>query len=166
MHNHQANNTRSLHRTLALAGLAGGMAEVIWVALYCAVTPLSGTRVLREITASFVPSWGGADFAPLLGLGLHLALAVLVAYAFGFIVWQTFARRGGAVTTLATSLVALTAIWTINFFILLPIVNAEFVGLMPYAVTLASKLLFGIAMAATLNASAMRRIVIRRSAHA
>ena len=160
----KVNESHTLHRTLALAGLAGGMAEVVWVALYCSVTPLSGTQVLRQITASFFPSWAAADFAPALGLGLHFALAVLVAYAFGLIVWKTFARRRGSVATLATSLVALAAIWTFNFFVLLPVVNAEFVGLMPYAVTLASKLLFGIAMAATLNASAVRRIVIHRSA--
>jgi len=154
------------YRTLALAGLAGGLAEVIWVALYCSVTPLSGTQVLRQITASFFPSWAGAEFAPVLGLALHLALSVLVAYAFGLVVWRTFARRGGAATTLATSLVALSAIWSINFFVLLPIVNPEFVGLMPYAVTLASKLMFGIAMAATLNASVTRPVMIRGRAHA
>ena len=162
----KANEGRTLHRTFALAGLAGGMAEVVSVALYCSVTPLSGTQVLRQITASFFPSWAAADFAPVLGLGLHFALAVLVAYAFGLIVWQTFARRSGTLATLATSLVALAAIWTFNFFVLLPVVNAEFIGLMPYAVTLASKLLFGIAMAATLNATVQRRVVIRRSAHA
>ena len=160
------NHSGAPHRTLALAGLAGGMAEVIWVALYCAVTPLYGTQVLRQITGSFFPSLAGAEFAPLLGLALHLALAVLVAYAFGFAVWQTFARRRGAVTTLATALAARTAIWAFNFFVLLPVVNAQFVNLMPYAVTLASKLLFGIAMAATLNASAVHRVVMRRQAHA
>jgi hypothetical protein len=49
------------------------------------------------------------------------------------------------------ALLALTAIWAFNFFALLPTVNADFAGLMPYAVTLGSKLLFGVAMAATLN---------------
>jgi hypothetical protein len=34
----------------------------------------------------------------------------------------------------------------INFFLILPVVNPDFVTLMPYAVTLASKLGFGIAM--------------------
>ena len=111
----KVNETRKIHRTLALAGLAGGLAEVAWVALYCSVTSLSGTQVLRQITASFFPSWAGADFAPVLGLGLHFSLAVLIAYAFGLVVWQSFARRGGAVTTLATSLIALSAIWTFNF---------------------------------------------------
>jgi len=165
MQNH-ASGIKAQNQTLILAGLAGGIAEVVWVALYCSVTPLSGATVLRQITASFFPSWAGADFAPVLGLFLHLALAIVVAYAFGWLVWQGFARQRGAVTTLATSLLALSAIWTINFFVLLPVVNAEFVGLMPYAVTLASKLLFGIAMAATLNASATYRVTIRGNAHA
>jgi hypothetical protein len=153
-------------RTLALAGLAGGLAEVIWVALYCSLAPLSGTQVLRQITASFFHASAGTEFAPMLGLALHLALSVLVACAFGWLVWRTFARRGGPVMTLAASLVSLGAIWTFNFFVLLPVVNPEFVGLMPYAVTLTSKLLFGIAMGATLNASVEQRIVIRAWAHA
>ena len=49
----------------------------------------------------------------------------------------------------------MTGIWAVNFFAVLPAVNAGFVGLMPYGVTFASKLLFGIAMATTLNASGL-----------
>jgi hypothetical protein len=149
--------SRVTHRTIALAGLAGAMAEVIWVALYSAITPLSGSGVLRQITASVFPSMALSVWAPVLGLAIHFALGVVVAYAFGFVIWRTFARRRGAGATMATALLMLALIWTINFFVILPVVNAEFVGLMPYSVTLASKLLFGAAMAATLIGSARER---------
>jgi hypothetical protein len=143
--------SRVPHRAIILAGLAGAMAEVIWVGLFCALTPLSGGEVLRQITASIFPAVAASSWAPALGLLLHFALGIGVAYAFAVLIWQSFARRAGTGTTLATALVALVGIWAINFFALLPFVNAEFTGLMPYTVTLASKVLFGIAMAATLN---------------
>lgn len=142
---------RVIHRAIALAGLAGAMAEVIWVALFCALTPLHGDDVLRQITASVFPAMVASAWAPALGLVLHMMLGVAVAYAFGFLIWQTYTRRMGAGTTLGTALLALAVIWAFNFFVLLPVVNAQFIGLMPYAVTFVSKALFGIAMAATLN---------------
>lgn len=142
---------RVMHRAIVLAGIAGAMAEVMWVALCSAFTPLSGNEVLRQITASVIPAMADSAWAPTLGLVLHLALGMAVAYVFGLLIWQTFTRRMGAGTTLGTALLVLAAIWTFNFFVLLPVVNAEFVGLMPYAVTFASKAMFGIAMATVLN---------------
>jgi hypothetical protein len=143
--------TRVPHRAIILAGLAGAMAEAIWVGLFCALTPLSGAEVLRQIAATIFPALAGSGWAPVLGLLLHFALGVVVAYAFGISIWQTFARRSGGGTTLTMALLVLTGIWAVNFFALLPALNAEFVGLMPYAVTFGSKVLFAIAMAATLN---------------
>lgn len=145
---------RATNGAIILAGLAGAMAEVVWIALYCTLTPLSGAEVLVQITASIVPVMAESVWAPALGLLLHVALGVVVAYAFAFLVWHTFARRRGAGTTLVAALLALAAIWTFNFFVLLPEINAEFVGLMPYAVTFVSKALFAVAMAATLNSFA------------
>ncbi len=142
---------RITHRNIILAGLAGAVAEVLWVALFCALTPLNGGEVLRQITASVFPTMSASAWAPVLGLVLHFTLGVAVAYAFGFLVWQAFARRMGTATTLGTAMLVLAAIWTINFLVLLPVLNIEFVRLMPYTVTFGSKVLFGIAMAATLN---------------
>jgi hypothetical protein len=139
------------HRAIILAGLAGAMAEVIWVGLFCALTPLSGAEVLRQITASIFPAIAGSTWSPALGLLLHFALGVVVAYAFGVLIWQNLARRAGTGTTLATALAVLAMIWALNFLALLPFINAEFIRLMPYTVTFASKVMFAIAMAATLN---------------
>jgi hypothetical protein len=139
------------HRAIVLAGLAGATAEVLWIGLFCALTPLRGEEVLRQITATISPALAGSGWAPVLGLLLHFVLGVVVAYAFSVLIWQTFARRRGGGTTLTMALLALTAIWAVNFFVLLPAINGEFVGLMPYTLTLGSKVLFAIAMAATLN---------------
>ena len=139
-------------RAIILAGLAGALAEVIWVAAYCSVMPLAGNEVLRQITASVFPSMGGAAWAPALGLALHFALGVAIAYGFAILVWQPVARRMGSRATWCAALLALIAIWAINFLVLLPIINPAFVGLMPYSVTFLSKVLFGTAMAGTLNA--------------
>ena len=50
----------------------------------------------------------------------------------------------GVIITSAAFLLAL--VWTLNFFIILPWLNPAFVTLMPYSVSLASKLLFGVTM--------------------
>ena len=46
---------------------------------------------------------------------------------------------------------ALAAVWVINYFIILPVVSPAFVRLLPFAVTLASKLAFGVAAAIALS---------------
>ena len=142
-----------------LAGLAGALAEVIWIAAYCSIMPLTGNEVLQQITASVFPSAGGAAWAPALGLIMHFALGIAVAYGFAILVWQPVARRMGSGATWCTALLALSSIWAINFFVLLPTINPAFAGLMPYSVTFASKGLFGAAMAATLNARNVSRTV-------
>ena len=60
-------------------------------------------------------------------------------------------QRHGPAAALATASAVLAAIWVVNFLVVLPIVNAEFVSLLPYSVTLGSKLLFGVAMAMVLS---------------
>ena len=137
-------------RTLVLAGLAGGMAEVAWVAGYSAVSPLAGSTVLREITNSLFPAWAASPMAPALGMLIHFTLAVAVALAFGLAVSRSYAATRSRTALMTVSLLALAGIWTFNFFVLLPVLNPVFVALMPYPVTLASKLLFGVAMGATL----------------
>jgi hypothetical protein len=60
-------------------------------------------------------------------------------------------------------LASLALVWAINFFVVLPIVNPGFAHLLPYAVTLASKLAFGVAAAAALRARAPTNVA--RLAH-
>jgi len=157
------------HRTVILAGLAGSMAEVVWVALYSAFSSVRSDEVLRQITASILPAFGEMPLAPAFGLVMHFALGVLVAYAFGILVWHAFTRRTGAGATLCAAVLALVAIWSLIFFVLLPVVNVQFTALMPYSVTLASKILFGVAMAGVLNSPLAKKsieLVARSHAHA
>ena len=50
---------------------------------------------------------------------------------------------------------ALAAVWAINFFVILPVLSPAFVHLVPYSVSLMSKLLFGFAAAETLRRCAL-----------
>lgn len=138
-------------RAIVLAGLSGALAEVAWTASYCALTPLRGADVLREIAASMFPSIASSDVAPAVGLTLHFALGIAVSYGFCVLVWP-YVRRKGSSATFAAALLALLLIWAGNFFLLLPAVNPRFVELLPYGVTLISKALFAVAMTAALNA--------------
>lgn len=139
------------HRMILLAGLAGAMAEVVWIGLYCAVMPLRGGDVLRAIAATILPASTDAGWAPPFGLLAHFALGVFIAYAFAATIWNRFERLRGADATLLISVAVLSAIWAANFFLVLPSWNAGFVALIPHGVTFESKLLFGIAMATVFN---------------
>ena len=143
-----------------LAGVGGGLAEVLWVVFYAALTPISAIEVARQITASVFPAFASAAVAPLLGVGIHLLLSLLLAIAFAFIVWLPFARFYGMAGTMISALVVLVSIWAVNFFIVLPVLNPAFVTLMPYPVTLISKILFGLAMASVLSNSPMSRLAV------
>ena len=137
-------------RMLLLAGFAGGLAEVVWVGLYCALTPLTGQDVMREVAlavggGAIDPSW-----QPAAGLAVHFGLAIALAAVFGAAL-ASLLERGmpvGAVVPLAA--VTLVAVWANNFFVVLPAIAPGFVELMPLAVTAASKVLFGLSMGAVL----------------
>jgi hypothetical protein len=45
------------------------------------------------------------------------------------------------------TLAVLVGVWAVNFFFVLPIVSPAFIHMVPYAVSLGSKLLFGLAAA-------------------
>jgi len=129
-----------------VAGLMGGLAEVLWVLGYCAMTPLDGLVVAREITQTLFPLSGLSAMAPVMGLVIHLLLSVLLALVYAWSVYLVLGKHKSTVTIMLSAVVALTMVWSINFLMVLPVLNAEFVTLMPYAVTLFSKVLFGFAM--------------------
>jgi hypothetical protein len=131
--------------TIFWAGIAGGTVEVVWVALFCLISPLQSSLVAEEIARSFMPQITGTS-ALAAGLIIHYVLAVLVAGIVAIVLLRLLGNRFDTRSVIAASTVALAAIWAINFFVILPLVNADFVTLMPYAVTLASKLGFGVIM--------------------
>jgi len=140
-----------------LAGVVGGLAEVIWVALYAAFTPVDSALVAREVTETVFGDAAGGAYAPALGIGVHMVLSIALAAAFTVVVWR-WASRAGTAGIMGASLATLAAIWVINFFVVLPAVNPAFVELMPLAVTFTSKMLFGAAMGYALCRAARARI--------
>ncbi len=92
---------------------------------------------------------GGSSAAA--GVAVHMGLAVALGIVLSAMLQSLAALldRDRAIWALMTG--SLAAVWTINFFIVLPVVNPSFVHLLPYAITLASKLAFGIAAAAALQ---------------
>jgi hypothetical protein len=133
-----------------VAGLAGGIAEILWVAAYGAFAPVSATEVAREVTASLLPGAAASAAAPALGVAIHLALSVILAGAFVAALLKVFPGRHSVAAYVGLAVVALAGIWALNFLFVLPLLNPRFVTLMPYAATLVSKALFGLAMGAVL----------------
>ena len=148
---------RPLFRTIFIAGMSGGLAEIIWVVFYSGLSGFSGIEVARQVTVSIFPALAGSTLAPLTGVVIHLTLSTILTFAFVQLVWIPFASRRGLVAMLAVAVITLSFVWAVNFFIILPVLNASFVTLMPYTVTFFSKVLFALAMSWTLQADYPRQ---------
>lgn len=133
-------------RSILLAGLAGGMAEILCISAYSNVQSASGTAVARQVTASLWPAAGEWAFAPALGIIIHLALSIALAAMAAPLLSRIALKHPGAGFIVTSAAFLLVLVWTVNFFIILPMLNPAFVTLLPYSVSFASKLLFGITM--------------------
>ena len=151
----------------AAVGLVGGLAEVLVVGAYSRVAGVDAAGVAGAIATAVRVDPGSA----IAGLAVHMALSAALGVAL-----LASARSGGllrdgsALRTYAMALLALGAIWSLNFLVVLPVVSPSFVYLLPYAVTLASKLMFAVAAVATLRSMpadfASRWLRPRAPAHA
>jgi hypothetical protein len=141
---------------IVVAGLIGGTAEVVWVTLYSAFTSADAAVVAREIVYSL--PFAGARATAANGVAIHLTLSVVLAFAFGLLLWHPLLRRAGLAVNVVFACAALALVWVINFGVVLPVMNPIFVDLLPYAVTFISKLLFGAAMGVTLYRLAGRPV--------
>jgi hypothetical protein len=112
-------------------GIAGGFAEVAVVGFYCAASDTSLATVGRQIAATVHLDSNSA----LTGLWVHLALSAVLGVAL-MLAWnmlRTVSSR--AMTLYASASIALAAIWVMNFVVVLPILNPDFVTLLPFAIT-------------------------------
>src|SRR5580704_12033145 len=75
-------------------------------------------------------------------MALAVMLGVVLASA-----WQALAANRALANPYPFMLAALAGVWAVNFFAVLPIVSPAFIHIVPYAVSLTSKLLFGVAAA-------------------
>lgn len=139
-----------------IAGVAGGLAEVAWVSVYSAMTGGDAAVLARGVTTAAGVSALLPASPAALGVAVHMALAVMLGIALAF-AWQELSAHGlTASRPYPFMLSALSVVWAINFFVVLPVVSPAFVHLVPYGASLASKLLFGIAAAAVLQAQDSR----------
>jgi hypothetical protein len=134
-----------------IAGTAGGLAEIAWVMLYSGIVGRDPTILARGVTSAV----GASAFLPLptvtLAVMVHMILAMMLGVALAF-TWRAFAAKcGGSTRLYPFILAALACVWAVNFFVALPFISPEFVSLVPYPVSLISKLLFGLAAAETIG---------------
>ena len=98
-------------------------------------------------TAAGISALLPVDSPVALGIGVHMALAATLGIILIF-AWRALsAKRPHLSNPYPFMLTALAAVWTVNFFVVLPIVSPAFIHIVPYAVSLMSKLLFGVAAA-------------------
>ena len=144
-----------LLRAGALAGIAGGVAEIAWIALYSASTGVPAEPVVRGIVVTLIPALATSSWSIALGLLIHLGLAFALGFGLAVVV-RLFSRPGRApYSAFGLVMGVLAAVWAVNFLVALPYLNPDFVRLLPYEVTLLSKLLFGLSAAIVLRAKAI-----------
>jgi hypothetical protein len=130
----------------ALAGAAGGLAEIVWIGSYAALTGVDAAGVARGVTDSV----GLGDliaFPVTAGIVIHMMLAGMLGIAIALALGSIVRIPRGAVGLYTLVLTILAAVWAINFFAVLPQINPRFVQVVPYGASLVSKLLFGVAAA-------------------
>jgi len=152
-------NLSNTVRNGVLAGAAGGLAEIVWISVYAAMTGSNAASIAHGVTTAAGVSALLPTSPALIGIATHMALALALGIALAFAWRAVSARLPDGASPYALSMPALTAVWAINFFILLPIISPAFVYLVPYSVSLVSKLLFGFAAAEVLRRAAPRSVL-------
>ena len=114
---------------------------------------MSGTDPGLVARGVSVAVGAGETVAPLaFGIVVHMALAVVLGVALALALRPAFAHLRGSLGINASLVLALVGVWAVNFLIVLPQINPAFVELVPYQVSLLSKILFGFAAASVLGA--------------
>jgi len=147
VHSPAAERWRGRLTTGALAGLAGGAVEVVWIALYQHLAGHEAAAVARGVTQSLLPGLAPAPAGVPLGLAIHMGLAVALGIVIAVAIPRLVPRLAGTPLEPVAVVAALVGVWAVNFFIVLPVINPAFVTLVPYAASLVSKTLFGFAAA-------------------
>ena len=135
-------------RTGLCIGLAGGLAEIGVVWLYSALTGAEAATIARHVASAIGLNGGSAAT----GVAVHMGLAAALGVGLNAALRIVASRSARDWIVFSFMLGSLAVVWAINFFVVLPLVSPGFVHLLPYAVTLTSKLMFGLAAAATLCA--------------
>jgi hypothetical protein len=127
-----------------LAGLAGGLAEVVWIWTYAVLTNSDAGLVARGVTDAVRFN---QNVSPVVsGIAIHMGLASILGVAVALAIRPVAGLLNGFGLYAALG-AALFVVWAVNFLVVLPLVSPQFVDVVPYAVSLFSKVLFGITAA-------------------
>jgi hypothetical protein len=135
------------------AGAAGGIAEIIWILVFALATGTDAATLARGVTTAVGANLLFSGNSVASGVAIHMILAVTLGTALAF-AWSSVSQRWPT-SPYAVGLVALAVVWTINFLIILPLLSPDFVQIVPYPVSMTSKLLFGLTAAAVLSHQAL-----------
>ena len=135
----------------AVAGIAGGLAEIAWVTLYAGATGTDPATLARGVTTAAGLSALFSAVPVTIGVTVHMAFAVALGIALSFGWRALLSHRLEIAGPFPFMLAALVGVWAVNFFVALPIISPAFIHLVPYPVSLLSKVLFGLAAAEALR---------------
>lgn len=138
-------------RQILLAGVAGGVAEIIWFMLLGVLLSMNVHDVASGITASVFPAWGSLHNSEFLGIVIHLLLSVSLAAVYILTLGRWSISRFGLLGQLLVGVMSLMFVWAINYLVILPVLNPSFIEVSTYSLSLPSKAFFAIAMVLTLN---------------
>lgn len=155
---HRSFNAAQVLKEGSAIGIAGGLAEVAVVYAQGAAGGVNAAEVARHVAAAVRLDSASA----VTGLGVHMMLAVALGMAVSLLLSLTRMNFTRAAALYGSMAALLAVVWAVNFFVVLPRLSPSFVTLMPYAVTLFSKLMFGVAAAATLQVIRARGKTARR----
>jgi hypothetical protein len=137
-----------------LLGVAGSVAEVLWIASYALLAGGNALAIAHGVSATvgrLLPVDPFASAPILFGVLIHMVAAVGIGIALA-LGWRALtALRSLRGNEFAFMMAALAIVWAFSFFFVLPALNPAFVLLVPYPVSFVSKLLFGVAAAAALR---------------
>lgn len=141
------------YRLGALAGLAGGIAEIAWILLYASLSAADAAAVARGVTYTFSPQLASVSTGIALGIAIHMMIALMLGVAVAVAAKLVLPRSRSALLEPCFVVATLIAVWVVNFHALLPLLNPSFVQLVPLGASLASKVTFGIATALVLQSA-------------
>ncbi len=141
----------------AFAGLAGGAAEIGWILLYSGLSNVDRSSIAQGVTATFSTSVAMSSAGVSLGVLIHMVIAILLGIAIALLSRKFLPDVRSALLEPCFVIAGLMGVWALNFYLLLPVINPDFVHLLPLEASLASKVLFGLAAALVLSVSTGRR---------
>ena len=140
-----------------LAGLVGGVAEIVWISIAHVFGGTSPVGVARAIAGTLGHSSTSATSTALMGASIHLALAGLLGGVM-YMVWIRLMKPSKSrVSIMVFSIATLKAVWAINFYLVLPNLDPGFIVKVPVVNGLISKLSFAVAFCASIRAIELRK---------